>query len=266
MLVIFLTVLLITIIAETIGPVIFTIGSNTKVSLMPMLYAVIIGISITPEMLGKVFKPLGKLITKTELTVASNVIMIALLPLGVRYGSLISGSLDEVIAAGPALVLQEFGNLASVFIAIPIAVLLGLRREAIGACSSIDREPSLGVIGEKYGMNSPEGLGVTGVYIVGSVIGTIFFSIISPLGLNFGFHPLALATGCGLGSGSMLAACTSALALAVPDMADTIIAFGATANMIAGMTGVYILIFLGLPLSNFVYKVSMKAFGKGHEL
>ena len=54
----------------------------------------------------------------------------------------------EVIEAGPALILQELGNLASVLIAMPLAILLGMRREAVGACSSISREPSLGVIGE----------------------------------------------------------------------------------------------------------------------
>ena len=115
--------------------------------------------------------------------------MISLLPLGVKYGTLVGPNVSEVIKAGPALILQELGNLASVLIAMPLAILLGMRREAVGACSSISREPSLGVIGEKYGINSPEGTGVLGTYIVGSVLGTVFFGIISPVGLTFGLHP-----------------------------------------------------------------------------
>ncbi|EBR8158561.1 DUF3100 domain-containing protein [Salmonella enterica subsp. enterica serovar Morehead] len=245
-------VLIILIVAELIGPLTINIG-NLNISFLPMLYAVIIGIIVTPDLAGKVFIPLRKVITDEVVTLSGKVVMIALLPLGVRYGNLISGSIDKVVDAGPALILQELGNLASVIIAIPLAYMLGMRREAIGACSSISREPSLGVIGEKYGTQSPEGMGVMGVYILGSVIGTIFFGVISPIGLTFGFNPLSLAAACGLGSGSMLAACTSALAAARPELADTIVAYGAVANTVAGLTGVYILIFIGLPLANFIY-------------
>lgn len=245
-------VLIILVASEMIGPLTIKFGS-LNISFLPMLYAVIIGILMTPELLGKVIPPLRKVISRDIVTLSGKVVMIALLPLGVRYGNLISGSIDKVVDAGPALILQELGNLASVIIAIPLAYMLGMRREAIGACSSISREPSLGVIGEKYGTQSPEGMGVMGVYILGSVIGTIFFGIISPIGLTFGFNPLSLAAACGLGSGSMLAACTSALAAARPELADTIIAYGAVANTVAGLTGVYILIFIGLPFANFMY-------------
>ncbi len=152
------------------------------------------------------------------------------------------------------MILQELGNLASVLVAMPIAILLGMRREAIGACSSISREPSLGVIGEKYGIDSPEGTGVLGTYLVGSVIGTVYFGIISPLGLHLGLNPLSLAVGCGLGSGSMMAAASASLSAAVPQMSSQILAFAATSNMLAAFTGMYALIFLALPMSNFIYK------------
>jgi len=53
-------------------------------------------------------------------------------------------------------------------------VYLGLRRETIGAAHSIAREPNVALIGDIYGLDTPEGQGVMGVYICGTVFGTIF--------------------------------------------------------------------------------------------
>lgn len=247
-------VLLIVIVSEYTGVTSVHFG-KTIVSFLPMLYAVILGVIITPELLGKYIKPLGKFITRREISLTGNVVMLALLPLGVKYGTLVGPNIRAVINAGPALILQEIGNLGSVLIAMPVALLLGMRREAIGACSSISREPSLGVIGEKYGIESPEGTGVLGTYLVGSVIGTVYFGIISPLGLQIGLHPLSLAVACGLGSGSMMAAASASLSAAVPAMSQQILAFAATSNMLAAFTGMYALIFLALPLSNLMYRI-----------
>ncbi len=89
----------------------------------------------------------------------------------------------KVLVAGPALILQELGNLFPPLIALPIALMLGLRREAIGASISICREPTQGVIGEHYRMSSPEGNGVLGTYIVGTVFSTIFFGFLGSLAI-----------------------------------------------------------------------------------
>ena len=129
-----------------------------------------------------------------------------------------------------------------------------MNREAIGAATSISREPSLGVILEKYGTDSPEGNGVLGTYLVGTVIGTIFFGVLGSVCIYSGLHPYALAMACGVGSGSMTTAAASSLAVAVPDMADTILAYAATSNMLSGITGVNFLIFVTLPFSNWFYK------------
>ena len=43
---------------------------------------------------------------------------------------------------------------------LPLALLLGIKREAVGATFSVGREGNLVIIGEKYGMASPEGRGV----------------------------------------------------------------------------------------------------------
>ncbi|EPC0234277.1 DUF3100 domain-containing protein [Escherichia albertii] len=246
--------LIIVIISECIGVISIRLG-NVSVNLLPMLYAVVLGVFITPDLLGKYIPVVTKLISKKEIAITGNVVMLALLPLGVKYGTLVGPNIKAVIDAGPALILQEIGNLGSVLIAMPLALLLGMKREAIGACSSISREPSLEVIGEKYGIDSPEGTGVLGTYLVGSIIGTVYFGIISPFGLQIGLHPLSLAIACGLGSGSMMAAASASLAAAVPDMSEKILAFAATSNMLAAFTGMYALIFLALPLSNFMYRI-----------
>lgn len=98
---------------------------KTTVSFSPMLYAVILGVIITPELLGKYIKPLGRFITCREISLTGNVVMLALLPLGVTYGTLVGPNIRAVINAGPALILQEIGNLGSVLIAMPVALLLG---------------------------------------------------------------------------------------------------------------------------------------------
>ena len=51
-----------------------------------------------------------------------------------RYGTLVGPTLPKIVGASPALILQEFGNLGTVLLGVPIAVYLGLKRETIGLC------------------------------------------------------------------------------------------------------------------------------------
>lgn len=246
------TVFIIIMITELIGTITFKLGPG-QVVLLPMLFAVIIGIIITPDLLGKIFSGMRSIISEEEVKTAGSMVMLALLPLGVKYGTLVGPNIVNVIKAGPAFLLQELGNLGTVFIALPLAMLLGMKREAVGATASISREPTLGVIGEKYGIASPEGTGVLGTYLMGTVFGTIFFGLLGAYSVSTGIHPLALAMASGMGSGSMMAAASGSLAEAVPKMKDTILAYAATSNMLTGVTGLYSVIFLGLPLVNFFY-------------
>ena len=249
----YLVVLAIVIITEIIGIIRIKVGPGSIV-LLPMLYAVVIGILITPDVLGKVITPLRKLISRKEVEIAGSLVMISLLPLGVKYGTLVGPNIVKIVTAGPAFLLQELGNLFTIFIALPIALLLGMQREAVGATVSICREPTLGIIGERYGISSPEGTGILGTYLMGTIFGTIFFGLLGSIAVFTGLHPYALAMGCGIGSASMMTASSSALAEAVPAMKDTILAYAATSNMLTGVTGMYSVIFLGLPLVNFLYK------------
>ncbi|MBA7517169.1 hypothetical protein ES705_09222 [subsurface metagenome] len=249
----YITVLVIVVIAELIGIHKFPVGPGTVV-LLPMLYAVIIGILITPQVLGKVIKGLQKVVSAKEVELAGAVVMISLLPLGVKYGTLVGPAIEKILRAGPAFILQEFGNLATILIAFPVAVLLGLKREAVGAAVSICREPTLGIIGERYGISSPEGTGTLGTYLVGTVFGTIFFGLLGGMAVATGLHPYALAMASGIGSASMMTAASSSLATVVPAMKDTILAYAATSNLLTGITGLYSVIFIALPLTNWLYK------------
>lgn len=248
----FLTVFVIVIITELIGTKTINVGI-ANIVLLPMLYAVIIGVIITPDVLGKNIKALQKAIGKEEVDLAGPLVTLALLPLGVKYGFLVGPNITKVIQAGPALILQELGNLGTVLIGLPVAVWLGLRREAIGATMSICREPSLGIIAERYGINSPEGTGVLATYLVGTVLGTIFYAILGSISAYTGLHPYALGMACGMGSASMMTAAASALSATVPHMSEGILAYAATSNMLTGVTGVYAEVLLALPLVNWMY-------------
>ncbi len=258
----FIAVLVIVIVSELIGIHKFKVGPGSVV-LLPMLYAVIIGILITPDVLGKPLSFLRKIISSEEIEIAGPLVLISLLPLGVKYGTLVGPNIVKIIQAGPAFLLQELGNVCTPLIALPLAIMLGLEREAVGATVSICREPTLGVIGGRYGMNSPEGTGVLGTYMIGTVFGTVFFGLLGSFALLTGLHPYALAMASGMGSGSMMTAAASSLAAAAPaGMKDTILAYAATSNMLTGVTGMYSVIFIALPLTNLYYKKVYPILGK----
>ncbi len=248
-----LTVLVIVIITELIGTKTISVGI-ANIVLLPMLYAVVIGVLITPDVLGKSITVLEKVISSEEIALAGPLVTLALLPLGVKYGLLVGPAIGQVVKAGPAFILQELGNLGTVLIGLPVALMLGLRREAIGATVSICREPTLGIIAERYGINSPEGTGVLATYLVGTVLGTIFYALLGSIATLTRLHPYALAMACGMGSASMMTASAGALAATVPEMADTILAYAATSNMLTGIDGVYAEVFLALPFVNWLYK------------
>lgn len=261
-----LATLLIVVGCEFIGEYTVKIGSVALV-LFPMLYAVIIGIIITPDLLGKKIKVLKEMVGEKEINIAGDVVGIALVLLGIKYGSTVGPNLAKIIQAGPAFLAQEFGHILAPIVALPLALLFGFKREAVGACSSISRETSLGVISEKYGINSPEGSGVLGTYLMGTVIGTIYFSILGSVSIYTGLHPYALGMATGVGSGSMMTAASAALTkvpeiAADPAMVDTILSYGATSNMMSSLTGLIFLVFITLPFTNKLYKVLEPKLGR----
>ncbi len=93
-----------------------------------------------------------------------------------------------------------------------------------------------------------------GVYATGTLIGTFVFAIMPPLIHSLGvFDVRALAMSCGVGSGSMLAACTGGLVTVIPDQKDMILALAAASNILTYATGLYVGLFVALPLTEWLY-------------
>lgn len=236
-------VLGIVIICEMIGTYKFSVGPGV-VLLLPMLYALVIGIILY-------FTPVVK---ERQAKNAEPIIVLGVALLLAKIGVTIGPSLPDVIAAGPALLLQELGNLGTILLALPVAIWLGLKREAVGMTHSIGREANVGLIMDKFGMGSPEGRGVMAMYIFGTVFGAIFLGLISGLLATITpLSPLSFAMASGVGSGSMMAAASGSLIAAFPDMEQQIIAFSGASNLLSTSTGLWVSILIGLPLTEKVY-------------
>ncbi|SHG06724.1 DUF3100 domain-containing protein [Ornithinibacillus halophilus] len=238
-------VLLIVVLTEAIGTFQFTVGPGV-IMLLPMLYALIIGLILF-------FTPVVK---EKQSKNAEPIIVLGVSLLLAKIGVIIGPSLPDIIEAGPALLLQELGNLGTILIALPIAVMLGLKRESIGMTHSVAREPNVGLIMDKYGISSPEGRGVMAVYIFGTVFGAVFMGLISGfLATITPLSPLSFAMASGVGSGSMMAAASGSLVAAFPALENQIVAFAGASNLLSLSTGLYVSIFIALPLTEKFYGV-----------
>ena len=256
--------IVICIIAELIGPLQFKV-MGIDVKILTMIWVIIMGILLSPTLLGKVIPPLKKFISKAEIKRA---------PFWIMFGINAGPKVGIVLQAGPALLFQEAGNMMTMLIALPLGLLLGLGRSAVGGTFSLCRDTALGIIGDEYGLESREGMGTLGTYISGSVFGTLFYSFLAPVGLAIGFHPYALAMASGMGSASMMNAATAALTnAAAPMYSEQILAYSATSGLLTAVTGVYVEMFLALPLANWYYnrvnpgieKLRAKLFKKASE-
>lgn len=250
-----LVALIICLIAESIGPLEFQF-QKTTVRIMTLIWAILIGILCSPALLGKWIKPFRKVINTPEIKIAPYLLSLTLYPLAIMFGIGAGPKVGVVFHAGPALILQELGNVMTMLIALPLGMILGLRRASVGATFSLCRDTALGIIGDKYGLNSEEGMGTLGTYISGSIFGTLFYSLLAPLALKMGFHPYSLAMASGMGSASMMTAATTALSsVADPKFQQEILAYSATSGLLTAVTGVYIELFVALPLANQYYRV-----------
>lgn len=254
-------VLVLVVISELIGQKKIQVGPGFLLFL-PMLYALIMG--------GFISWPKLKLISLEEMNTSNTVMSLAVLLFVTKLGTMMGPSIGKLFATGWALCFQELGHfVGTVLFGLPIAIFLGLKREAVGATFSIDREPNIAIIAEKYGMNSPEGRGVMATYICGTLFGAIYIGLLAGyLGSLKIFDPLALAMGAGIGSGSMMAAASGAIAAAFPAQAEQIATYAAASNLITTIVGIYFSLFVSLPLANKLYdwlepKVSMKREGSG---
>lgn len=240
--------LLFVVAAELIGIRPFSFfGGKLTFSLLPMLYVLVFGIVLA----------LLKVIPKKTMHMASPYIGIATMWLIAKLSTTIGPNLEAIIKAGPALILQEFGNLGTIFFSVPIAIFVfKMGRQTIGAGFSNSRESSLALVGSMYGLDSPEGQGVMGAYVTGTILGTIFCGLMASATIATGlFHPYAMAMAAGTGSASMMAAGMGPLVEAFPDMATEIQAYAATSNLLSTVDSLYLSLFLAIPITNWLYKV-----------
>ncbi len=243
-----ITVLVIAVIAELIGVKKVSLGGPISFVLMPLVYAMIMGLAL---FLLKPVKFIGMKQSKMAEGAMLVFIGILLAKIAVTSGQ----SMNILTTVGMPLILQQLGNLGTIFFALPIALLLGFKRETIGMTSSICREPNLGIIIDRYGFGSPEAKGVLSVFVIGTIIGTVFISLLSSISASvIPFHPYAFAMASGIGSASMNAAALAPLVYMFPDMATTLTAFAGFSNVLSFCLGVYMCIFLALPLTEYLYK------------
>lgn len=241
-----LYVLVFILIADSIGRISIPMKIGTFI-LFPIFYSLILGMLSGPECF--------KIINSTQVKAASKLVIVCICPFIVKLGVNAGANIQTVLSAGPALLLQEIGNLGTIFFAMPVAILLGLKREAIGATHSINRESNLALATDVFGSDSPETRGSLSVYIVGGMIGTIYFGILASVVAHTGlFHPFALALASGVGAGIMMASATASLSIIYPTMAAQISALASASETLSGITGIYVAIFVGIPLTKKIYE------------
>lgn len=238
--------LVLTIVCEFMGTRVLKLPIGT-IAFFPMLYALMLGFIIG--------LPKFKIMSQDDQLDSAYLLNLSVLLLIARYGTLVGPNFYKIVNSGLALVLQEFGNIGTAIFAVPIAVFLGLGREAVGAGHSLGREGNIALISELYGINSPEGRGVMGVYICGTVFGSIFFGMMTSIIASWDiFSVESLAMAAGTGSASMATATIGALQTLYPEKADIIAAYGAASNMLTSLDGLYMSLFVSLPVSNWLYE------------
>ncbi|HMN72026.1 MAG TPA: DUF3100 domain-containing protein [Rhodoblastus sp.] len=248
----FVVTLIVVALAELIGIVRFKLGPG-QVILQPMVWALLLAAAY-----GLAWRrlPAFASIPPRLQSYAGHLLNAGLLLFIIKLGLTVGSALPEVRKAGWALLFQEFGHtFGTLALGLPLALLLGIKREAVGATFSIGREGNLVIIGEKYGMASAEGRGVLAEYITGTVLGALFIAVLAGFvtSLNI-FDPRSLAMGAGVGSGSMMAAAIGAITAQQPAaMAPTLNAIGAASNLLTAVAGFYFTLFLALPVNNWLY-------------
>ena len=251
-----LTVLIICVLAELLALHKFKVGPAVLL-LIPFVFSFIISLALNPSLTENYFPKFRNIIGSFEQKAAAPCITIGIILFIAKLAVLVGANMDKIIKGGLAMVLQEFGNLGCILITLPIAVLvLRMGRESIGASFSVCREPSLALASEKWGLQSQEGIGAMGTYIVGTIIGALFFSFLGSIFASLEiFHPYALGMASGVGSASMMTAASATVKeLVSPENADIVMAYAAASNLITTSTGMYMSIYMGIPLTEWLYK------------
>lgn len=229
---------------------------SISISFQPFVFGLILSLIMA---LAKPIKWVGE----KESEAASGTMLLFIGPLLVKLAIASGYSIKAILEVGPAMLLQEFGNIGTIFLALPVALLLGFKREAVGMTHSIGREQNMGLIIDRYGFESDETRGVLMIYIVGTVIGSVVIGpITSILATLLPFSPLSYAMATGVGSSGMTAASLSTLIDLFPEHEAQMTAYSSMSNLLTQVDGIYMSILIGLPLCNTLYKILEPVLGR----
>lgn len=242
------------VIAELIGTI--QIGF---LILIPMFFSLIIGVVFS---LQKKFK--GLMMKVGSMKGANTLVTISLMLLIVKMSLDVGPMMDKLKEASFALIMQEVGHIfGPIILGLPLALALGLGREAVGMIFSIGQEQSVAIIADKYGLDSLEGSGVMAQYLIGNLFGAICVGFLAGLFGSLGLiNPVALAMGVGVGSGSMTAAGSGALITLYPELASEIRGYAGIANLMSNILGIYIYMFFSLPFTSWLWDRMVTIFRK----
>lgn len=241
-------------IADNIGQIKVPVGKGMFI-LFPIFYSIILGVLSGPQVL--------KIVGNKQVKAASKLVVVGICPFIAKLGITAGANIEVILNAGPVLLFHGFGNLFGIILSLPIAILLGMKREAIGACHSINREYHMALINNIYGPDSDEARGSLSIYIVGGMVGTIYFGLMASIvGMTGWFHPQALGLASGVGAGIMMASASASLCAIYPAWTETISAMASVGETMAGITGIYITMFLAIPLCDKLYCILEPKLGR----
>lgn len=248
--------LVIAIVSELIGKIEIPAGP-AMIAIYPMVWGLIIGAFVSMQ-------PIVKMPVFVQRT-ANALVGLFVLLLVARLSFNIGPEMKTIVEAGPALLLQEVGHLlGTVALALPLAVALKMGTATIGATFSLDREPAFAMVNEKYGPDSDQYRGVLAMYVFGTLFGAITISFLTSAVASLDiFNPQALAMGVGVGSGSMMAAGVASIVDLYPDQENAVTGLAAVSNLITTVGGVYVGIYVALPLADKFYHFLTRGKDKG---
>jgi MFS family permease len=244
----------VSVVAKVVGPFKFAVA-GAEMEVLPIVWAILLGSLISCQ----TFVVLPKVLQRNSNAIMKMTLLVLMAALSFQVGP----NIAKVMESGLALIFQEAGHFfGTIILAFPLAMFLGMGKATIGATFSIDREASIAIVANKYGLESPEYRGLLSMFVFGSLFGAVFISFVASFTANLGwFSPQALALGAGIGSGSMMAAASSAIISVFPDQAGEILALAATANVITMAVGIYVGIYVSLPLVDKLYHFFTKREG-----
>lgn len=119
---VYLLAFLFILIADSIGQIQIPIGMGMFI-LFPIFYAIILGVCSGPQV--------AKIIDNQQVKAASKLVVVGIAPFIAKLGITAGANIETILNAGPAVLLHGFGNLFGIVLALPAAILLGMKWESV---------------------------------------------------------------------------------------------------------------------------------------